>query len=80
MLQRPKLGGKIMKKPLEKKKIRSARYRVKVLFDPSAQYSTTSPEDKQTDPSEIGIDHLTAYIDRIAQAHTDGYWSVLREL
>jgi len=66
-----------MKKPSEKKKIRSAHYGIEVLFDHSAQYPAAGLEDERTD--QIAIDHLTAYIDRITQARTDGYWSVLRE-
>jgi hypothetical protein len=69
-----------MKKPLVKRKTRSDHYGVKVLFDHSAQHSVTSLIDEQIDLSEIGIDHLTAYIDRITQARADGYWSVLKEL
>ena len=68
-----------MKKPLSKKKARPDHYGVKVLFDHSAQYPATGFEAEQTGASEIGIDHLTAYIDRITKARTDGYWSVLRE-
>jgi hypothetical protein len=68
-----------MKKLSEKKQIRYARYRVRALIDHSAQHSAAGFEDERTDQSEIGIDHLTAYIDRITQARTDGYWSVLRE-
>jgi hypothetical protein len=67
-----------MKKPLVKRKTRSDHYGVKTLFDHPAQCPAASLADEQTDLSEIGIDHLTAYIDRIARA--DGYWSVLREL
>jgi hypothetical protein len=67
-----------MKKPLVKRKTRSDHYGVKALSNHSAHHPETSLVDEQTDLSEIGIDHLTAYIDRIARA--DGYWSVLREL
>jgi hypothetical protein len=68
-----------MKKPLGKRKTRSDHYGVKVLFDHSAQYSAAGLEAEQAGAPEIAIDHFTAYIDRVAQAHTDGYWSVLRE-
>jgi hypothetical protein len=68
-----------MKKPLVKRKTRSDHFGVKVLFDHSAHYPATGFEAEQTDSSEIGIDHLAAYIDRITKARTDGYWSVLRE-
>ena len=66
-----------MKKQLGKRKTRPDHYGVKVLFDHSAQYPAAGLEDERTD--QIAIDHLTAYIDRITQARTDGYWSVLRE-
>jgi hypothetical protein len=69
-----------MKKPLEKRNITSAHYGMKVLFDHPAQYPTAIFKDEKTDSSEIRLDHLTAYIDRIKEARTDGYWSVLREL
>ena len=68
-----------MKKPLRKRKARSDHYGVKVLFDHSAQHPTAGIEAEQTGASEIGIDHLAAYIDGITKARTDGYWSVLRE-
>jgi hypothetical protein len=69
-----------MKKPIEKRNIRSTDYGVKVLFDHPAQYPAASLKDERVNSSEIEIDHLTAYIDRIKEARTDGYWSVLREL
>jgi hypothetical protein len=68
-----------MKKPTAKKNIKSTHYGAKALFNHPAQHSVGNFEDKKTDPSEIGIDHLTAYIDRIKEARTDGYWSVLKE-
>jgi hypothetical protein len=68
-----------MKKPLAKRKTRSDRYGVKALLDHSVQYPATGFEAEQTYSSEIGIDHLTAYIDRMTKARADGYWSVLRE-
>jgi hypothetical protein len=67
-----------MKKPMEKENIRSDG--VKVLFDRPAQCPIASLKDERTYSSEIRIDHLTDYIDRIEEARTDGYWSVLREL
>jgi hypothetical protein len=69
-----------MKKPIEKRNIRSTDYGVKILFDHPAQYPIASFKDERTDSSEIRIDHLADYIDRIKEARTDGYWSVLREL
>lgn len=66
-----------MKRLSKKKQITSAHYGVEVLFDHSAQYPAAGLEDERTD--QIGIDHLTSYIDRITQARADGYWSVLRE-
>jgi hypothetical protein len=69
-----------MKKPLVKRKTRSDHYGVRALFDHPAQCPAARLENERTDLSEIGIDHLTAYIDRITQARADGYWSVLREL
>jgi hypothetical protein len=68
-----------MKKPSGKRKARSDHYGVKALFDHSAQYPTAGFEAEQTGASEIGIDHLATYIDRITKARSDGYWSVLRE-
>ena len=65
-----------MKKRLEKRNIRSGNNRANVIFDHPAQ----SPiNDEQTDPSETRITQLIAYVDKIEQAPTDGYWSVLRE-
>jgi hypothetical protein len=54
-----------MKKPIEKRNIGSTDYGVKILFDHPAQYPIASFKDERTDSSEIRIDHLTDYIDRI---------------
>ena len=44
-----------MKKPLEKKKIRSAHYGIKVLFDHSAQYPAAGFEDERTDHQKLEL-------------------------